>query len=134
MFWGLEKMLFKIEIFEYIYCKVMWILWSVYYYQYIWCTVLQGNVDTVERVLLPIYICTVLQGNLDTVEHVLLTIYTYLCTVLQGNVDTVERVLLTIYIYIYIFPFLTSHFLLKKNYTKHNVLRLSWRSSVVTIL
>ena len=37
-------------------------------------------------------------------------------------------------IYIYIFQFLTSHFLLKKNYTKHNVSRLSWRSSVVKIL
>ena len=31
----------------------------------------------------------------------------------------------------YIFHFLISHFLLKKNYTKHNVSRLSWRSSVV---
>ena len=36
-------------------------------------------------------------------------------------------------LYIYL-SFKLHIFLLKKNYTKHNVSRLSWRSSVVTIL
>ena len=52
---------------------------------------------------------------------------------LWSNKQT-NRQTVIITLFIYIIQILTSHFLLKKNYTKHNVSRLFWRSSLVTIL